>query len=69
MPAVTFVTEWFKSLAETVRKGAGLPDLNLVVVPHPFDSRPQEEVIEIADKLFGQAMAAITTGAMVRVTK
>ncbi|MDO8669942.1 MAG: hypothetical protein Q7O66_00745 [Dehalococcoidia bacterium] len=57
------------SLAQTVRKGAGLTDLNLVVVPHPFDSRPKEEVIEIADRLFGQAMAALTTGALVRVTK
>ncbi len=63
------MTEVFQSLAKSVRKGAGLPDLNLVVVPHPFDTLSEEEIIAVADNLFGQTMAALTTGALVRVSR
>ena len=60
IPAVTFVTDWFQSMAEKVSKGAGLPDARLVAVPHPFDGLPEAEAMEIADKVLGQAIAAIT---------
>ncbi|MDO8671532.1 MAG: hypothetical protein Q7O66_08905 [Dehalococcoidia bacterium] len=65
VPAVTFVTDWFLSMAEKVSKGAGLPNPNLVAVPHPFDGLPDAEAIEIADKLLGKAIAAITAGPVV----
>ncbi len=69
IPAVTFVTDWFKSLANTIKKGGGLPDLNLVVVPHPFDSLSEQEAIAIADGVLDQAIAAITTKSLVHVSK
>ncbi|MDO8670251.1 MAG: hypothetical protein Q7O66_02330 [Dehalococcoidia bacterium] len=67
MPAAVFVTEWFRSLAEATRKGTGLPELNLISTPHPFDTLSKEEVVAVAEKLFSQAMAALTTGVLVRV--
>ena len=64
-----FVTEWFRSLAEATKKGLGLPDLNLVTVPHPFDSLPEAEAIKIADQVLDKAVAAVTTGALVPVRR
>ncbi|MDO8673253.1 MAG: hypothetical protein Q7O66_17745 [Dehalococcoidia bacterium] len=67
IPTVTFVTNQFQSLADTVRKGGGLPNLNLVVVPHPFDSLPQAEAKAIAEEFLAKGVEAITAGDAERV--
>ncbi|MBI2865439.1 MAG: hypothetical protein HYX94_12870 [Chloroflexi bacterium] len=54
------MTEWFLSLAEATRKAKGLPDLPLVVVPHPFDTIPEAAVLAAADRLFNEVVSALT---------
>lgn len=61
IPAVVFVTDWFLSMADKVKKGEGLPDLNFVAVPHHFDELSEGEAMAIADGILEKAIAAITT--------
>ncbi|MBI2865102.1 MAG: hypothetical protein HYX94_11130 [Chloroflexi bacterium] len=44
-----------------------MPDHHLITVPHPFDSLSEAEVIATADKVFDQAIAAVTAKALVPV--
>ena len=46
--AVVVVTEVFTNLARTAARGHGLPDLRMVALPHPLESRPEAEVRAIA---------------------
>ncbi len=56
------VTQYFLPLAETSRKAKGMPDLPMVVVPHPFDTLPEAEILRITDEVFDQIVAAIKAG-------
>jgi hypothetical protein len=40
-------TEPFVQMAKITAKGRGIPDLELVVVPHPLGTRPSEELDEL----------------------
>ena len=42
------VTEVFTNLARTAARAHGLPDMRLVALPHPLESRPEREVRAIA---------------------
>lgn len=42
------VTEEFVPLAKGVARARGYPDLPMVIVPHPFETKTIEEVEQIA---------------------
>jgi hypothetical protein len=52
------VTEVFANLALTAARARGLSSLRMVVLPHPLESRPIDEIRRIAgerlDEIFGQ---------------
>jgi len=48
IPAVVVVTEVFVNLAGTAARAHGYPDMRLVALPHPMESRPEAEVRAIA---------------------
>ena len=52
VPAVVVVTEVFENLARTAARAQGYPDLRLLVLPHPMESRPEPEVRAIARARF-----------------
>jgi hypothetical protein len=46
--AVAVVTQEFEALAHTMAANAGRPGLRVVVLPYPLETRPEEEVREVA---------------------
>ena len=42
------VTEVFANLARTAARAHGYPDIRMLVLPHPMESRPETEVRAIA---------------------
>ena len=50
--AVAVVTSEFESIAQTMAANAGRSGLRLLVLPYPLDSRPEQEVREIAREHF-----------------
>ncbi len=68
-PAVNCVTEWMMSLAKATTKGSGIPEHRLLVLPKEIEKISREEVIAVADRLFDEAVAALTTKAFVHVPK
>ena len=56
MPAVVVVTEVFANLARTAARAQGYPDLRMLVLPHPMESRPETEVRAIARARFRDLM-------------
>jgi len=46
--AVAVVTQEFEALAHTMAANAGRPGLRVLVLPYPLETRPEEEVREIA---------------------
>ncbi len=61
-PAVAVVTRVFENLARTAARAHGYPDLRLLVLPHPMESRPEAEVREIARAHFAELLALLGTG-------
>jgi len=53
------VTEQFVSLARTVARGLNYPQLPMVVVPHPFEILPPEQVRRIATDKLDELVARI----------
>ncbi len=49
MPAVVVVTEVFANLAQTAARARGYDRLEMVVLPHPMETRRAAEVVEIAE--------------------
>jgi hypothetical protein len=47
-PAVVVVTSVFENLARTAARAQGYPEMRLLVLPHPMESRPEAEVRRIA---------------------
>jgi hypothetical protein len=46
--AVAVVTQEFEVLAHTMAANAGRPGLRVVVLPYPLETRPEEEVRNVA---------------------
>ncbi|MEK7874530.1 MAG: hypothetical protein AAB502_11830 [Chloroflexota bacterium] len=44
---MTLVTKAFEGLAKASAKGRGVPDLRVVVLPHPLDSLPEKQIRQI----------------------
>jgi hypothetical protein len=62
VPAVVVVTEVFENLARTAARAQGYPDLRLLVLPHPMESRPDAEVRAIAGARFRELIALLAEG-------
>jgi hypothetical protein len=62
VPAVVVVTEVFENLARTAARAQGYPDLRLLVLPHPMESRPDGEVRAIAAARFHELIALLAEG-------
>jgi hypothetical protein len=58
-PAVVVVTAVFKNLARTAARAHGYPDLRMLVLPHPMESRPEAEVRAIARGRFDELVALL----------
>jgi len=56
---VTICTDRFEILARTTAKGMGMPNLSLVVVPHPIGGIDPEEVKIKADDIFDVVVARL----------
>ncbi len=50
--AVAVVTSEFEAIARTMAANAGRSGLRIHVLPYPLDSRPEQEVREIAREHF-----------------
>jgi hypothetical protein len=53
------VTAVFENLARTAARAQGYPDLRMLVLPHPMESRPESEVRAIARERFAALIALI----------
>ncbi len=56
MPAVTLITERFLTLADTTRKGRGLPEMPLVVLPSDIEYISDAELRRMADKALAEVL-------------
>jgi len=50
------VTEVFENLARTAARAQGYPDLRMLVLPHPMESRPEADMRAIARARFRDLM-------------
>ena len=53
------VTAVFENLARTAARAQGRPDLRMLVLPHPMESRPEPEVRQIAGERFAELIALL----------
>ena len=60
IPTVTIVTTEFSNLAKVYARASGLPNLCLVIVPHPLGGISRSEVEEKADNAFREILTAAT---------
>jgi hypothetical protein len=56
------VTEVFVNLARTAARAQGYPDMRLVALPHPLESRPEHEVRAIAKARMHDLLGPLTRG-------
>jgi hypothetical protein len=54
------VTAVFENLGRTAARAQGYPDLPMLVLPHPMESRPDAELREIARARFDELIALVT---------
>lgn len=59
------VTEEFLRLAQTSAEALGYPDLPMVVLPHPFETKTVEEARRIAEEKFEEIVQKATAPARV----
>ena len=52
----------FENLGRTAARAQGYPELPMLVLPHPMESRPEAEVREIARGRFDELVALIVGG-------
>ena len=54
------VTEVFTNLAHIAARAQGYPDMRLVALPHPLESRPEAEVRTIARARMTDVLGLLT---------
>jgi hypothetical protein len=59
VPAAVVVTEVFENLGRTAARAQGYPELRMLVVPHPLESRPEAEVRAIAGARFEELIGLL----------
>ena len=62
MPAVVVVTEVFANLARAAARAQGLPDIRVLVLPHPMEARAEAEIRDIARARFAELVGHLTEG-------
>ena len=60
MPAVHVATSEFERAARSNARARGYANLPIVVVPHPLETRPEAEVLEIAEASFPDFVRLLT---------
>jgi hypothetical protein len=58
-PAVVVVTEVFANLARTAARARGVDPIPMLVLPHPMETRPADEIDRIAAERFAEAIGYI----------
>jgi len=53
------VTAVFENLGRTAARAQGYPNLRMLVLPHPMESRPESEVRAIARERFAALIGLI----------
>ncbi len=69
IPVVSLVTKQFERLAVTTAKGRKYGDLNMIVLPFPYDQLPAEERREITESRVQDVVDALTKGGHSRAEK
>jgi len=59
IPAVVVVTSVFENLARTASRAQAYPDLRMLVLPHPMESRPEAEVRALARARFADLLSLV----------
>ncbi|MEK7682081.1 MAG: hypothetical protein AAB502_05575 [Chloroflexota bacterium] len=57
---MALVTREFQSLAQTSAKSLGYPDLPMVVLPHPFETLPVDEMKRLAAEKLEEICSRLT---------
>jgi hypothetical protein len=63
IPTVTLCTDAFLGLAREEARTLGMPELPLVIIPHPLGGEPAERVQARAAGALDGVVAALTRGA------
>lgn len=61
MPAIVFGTDAFRPLAYSVRDALGMPELRLVIVPHPLGGLSNAEAEAKGAQLHASLMELLST--------
>jgi len=61
VPAVVVVTEVFANLAQTAARARGFTTLRTLVLPHPMETRSEEEIDRIALERLDELSQLLTT--------
>ena len=56
---MVIVTAVFENLARTAARAHGYPEFRILVLPHPMESRPEDEVRAMARDRFGELTALL----------
>ena len=56
------LTAVFENLGRTAARAQGYPDLPMLVLPHPMESRPEAEIRAIAHARFDELVALLAGG-------
>lgn len=62
VPTITLVTDQFQGLATAESNALGMPDIPLVVMPHPLGGRKRPDVAILASKAFGDIVSCLSQG-------
>ena len=49
----------FETHARNMARFLGHPDLKVLVLPYPLEARPEDELLQIADEYYPQALALL----------
>jgi hypothetical protein len=58
-PGAVVVTEVFANLAVTAARARGCQQLPTLVLPHPMESRPADEIAQIATARFAELIGLL----------
>jgi len=59
IPAVAILSSGFAEAALNQAESLGMPELRLVVVPHPIQNRTDDEMRELADSVYEDLLGAL----------
>lgn len=60
IPSLAVVASEFQHLARMRAQSLYCPSLRIVIVPHPFQTLKESEIVQIADAKFGEIVEALS---------